>query len=151
MVNSLCGMIGQPAFYAVAEQATAESAGIVGGEFYGQPLATVVRKILEKRRIAQQGPASVAEIYDAMLMGDYAFETKNTEKAKSTLRISLTKNPLFHRLPSGTYGLREWYPALKDRKGRGKAELDDEDTDEVASFQENFEASENGDAKKVAS
>lgn len=138
MVNSLCAMIGQPQFYAV-EAVTAEGSGIISGEFYGQPLAAVVRKILEKRRA--NGPQAVTEIYEAMKLGDYRFDTANAENAKRSLRISLTKNSIFHRLPSGKYGLREWYPAIKDRKGgNGDSKRpDDDDDEEAAGERQEFE------------
>jgi hypothetical protein len=142
MANSLCAMIGQPPLYEVAETATAESAGITSGEFYGQPLAAVVRKILEKRKSANQGPATVAQIHQAMIQGDFAFETDVPENAKRNLRISLTKNSAtFHKLPSGKYGLREWYPAIKDKKaGNGKKQADeiDDTEDDAEAFREGF-------------
>lgn len=144
IVNSLCAMVGQPPFYAAVDVDEPSMVGITSGEFYGQPLAGVVRKILEKRRLANQGPASVAEIYDAMLQGDFGFESSNPENAKRVLRISLTKNVVFHRLPSGKYGLREWYPAIKrERKanGAGKKEAADEgdqEMDEAEAFHESL-------------
>lgn len=133
---------------------------MISGEFYGQPLAVVVRRILEKRRIANQGPATVAEIYDTMLLGDYNFETANADNAKRSLRISLTKNSsTFHKLPSGKYGLREWYPALRDRRDNGgsrRAEDDASDPEmaEADAFHEVLESDEetasNGQAPKIA-
>ena len=65
------------------------------------------------------GPASVSEIYEAMLAGGYEFEAKDADNAKRGLRISLTKSSAtFTKLPQGKYGLREWYPTVKDPKAR---------------------------------
>jgi hypothetical protein len=80
----------------------------------------------------------VDEIHQALLAGGYKFEAATEEIAKRGLRISLTKNShSFHKLPSGLYGLREWYPAIKDTKAKAsdsgaadqqaEAPLDDDD------------------------
>ncbi|MBI3466050.1 MAG: hypothetical protein HY000_23800 [Planctomycetes bacterium] len=82
-------------------------------QFYGRPLATVVREILEMRKASGLTAASVAEIYSKLVEGGYQFETSNEENAKRVLRISLTKNPAFHKIPNGDYGLKEWYPNAK--------------------------------------
>lgn len=72
------------------------------------------------RRTANLGPATVGEIYDALLAGGYNFESKDTANGKRGLRVSLTKNSsIFHRLPDGkTFGLASWYPKIKEN---GKA------------------------------
>ena len=72
---------------------------IAADEFYGQPLATAVRKILTMRRQGGNGPATVAEIYEMLVRGGFLFETKNEDYAKRGLRGSLTKNTIFHLLP----------------------------------------------------
>lgn len=120
MVNSLCKLINQPPFYSHVDEVTEQTAGIRNDEFYGQPLASVVRSILVKRKAASSGAATVGEIYAAMCQGNFNFETDVAENAKRNLRISLTKNStLFHKLPNGRYGLREWYPNLKERRSNG--------------------------------
>lgn len=97
------------------------------GMFYGQPLATCVRQILEMRRAAQLDAASVSEIYTSLREGGYAFETKDDENAKNGLRQSLRKNPIFHRIPSGEWGLMSWYPNAKADRSERESDGDDED------------------------
>lgn len=135
MVNELCGWIGQPPIYEISD-ADKHTTVIRSDEFYGQPLAKVVRSILEKRRAANLGAAAISEIYDAMVHGGYAFETEVPTNAKRNLRISLTKNSsTFHRLPNGKVGLLEWYPSAREtrpakqnggREGTNGEELPDE-------------------------
>lgn len=96
-------------------------------EFYGQPLATAIRKYLEMRRASGQGPASVNDMYAALCQGGFKFETKNEDNAKRGLYISLAKNAVvFHKLPGGTneaavFGLTEWYPGAKTAEKPGKS------------------------------
>lgn len=93
------------------------SLSIQGDQFYGQPLATCIRQILEMRKALKQGPATVNEIFGALVQGNYQFETKNEDNAKRGLRISLTKNTsIFHKLPNGKFGLLDWYPNAKTAK-----------------------------------
>ena len=65
---------------------------------------------------AQLDAATVAEIQSALNEGGYSFDTKDDENAKNGLRQSLRKNPVFHRIPSGEWGLLEWYPNAKIEK-----------------------------------
>jgi hypothetical protein len=92
-------------------------------EFYGQPLATAIRAVLEKRKGAGIGPAAVRDIYDTLGSGGFKFEAKDEDNAIRGLRQSLTKNSsTFHKLPNGLYGLLEWYPNAKPARP-------DDDTD----------------------
>ena len=119
-VNALLAAYKLPPCYTDLDQKPVSMTGpLRRDQFYGQPLSAVVREILTRRRAADLGPASVGEIYDAMVEGGYQFEAKDEENAKRGLRISLTKNSsIFHRLPMGHYGLKEWYPAAKEPKSR---------------------------------
>lgn len=137
-INDLCRMAGLPERYpgATTEHESTGGPGIKSDQFYGRALATVVREYLELRKAAGQGAATVSEIYDALKAGDYKFDAKTVENAKRGLRISLSKNTTtFHRLPSGRYGLREWYPVAAEQatqtNGRqegdnGEVEAEDE-------------------------
>lgn len=119
LINNLCKLADLPPLYADAdlEVATGPSLSIQSDQFYGQPLATCIRQILEMRRALKQGPATVNEIYDALAAGGFKFETKNEDNSKRGLRISLTKNTsIFHKLPNGKFGLLEWYPSAKPAK-----------------------------------
>lgn len=119
-INALYDACDLPAPYMDVDEGSAIKT-IRRGQFYGQPLATNVRAILEMRRAAGLDAASVNEIYQALLDGGYAFEAKDHENAKAGLRQSLRKNPIFHRIPSGEWGLLAWYP-------NAKVEKDDDDS-----------------------
>jgi hypothetical protein len=131
-INRLCEAAGKPAIYADTDV----SAGVVmavtrADQFYGQPLATAVRQILEMRHAAGTGPATVKEIYETLKQGGYSFETKNDLNAMRGLRVSLTKNvALFHKLPNGQFGLVAWYPKIQARNKHAASVIEDEDEDE---------------------
>src|SRR5690242_16828271 len=59
IVNSLCGLAGRPPIY--EEEPSRGLTAIRSDEFYGKPLATAVREVLERRKLANLGAASVAE------------------------------------------------------------------------------------------
>lgn len=125
LINNLCKLAGMPEMYAEAElqAASGPSLSIQSDQFYGQPLSTCIRQILEMRRALKQGPATVNDIYDSLAAGGFKFETKNEDNAKRGLRISLTKNTaIFHKLPNGKFGLLEWYPSAKAAKPKDETE-----------------------------
>lgn len=115
-INDLCRMAGDQPRFADSEIDPVSGSGggvIRSDDYYGQPLATAVRMILERRRSAGQGATTVSQLYDDLVTGGYKFDTKDANNAKRGLRISLTKNPIFHRVPNGSYGMKEWYPNAK--------------------------------------
>lgn len=84
----------------------------------------------------EKGAATLDAIYDALQRGGFTFSSIKNDP-KGGLRIALGKDSQVHRLPNGTYGLLEWYPAVKREKekrraakttGNGGAE-DDEDVE----------------------
>lgn len=121
LVNKLCTKIGKLPPYPDTERATEVGIGNVRrDQWYGQSISTSIREYLSIRRAANLGPATVNEIYDALVSGGFAFEARDADNAKRGIRICLTKNTsLFHRLPDDKhYGLIEWYPEAKTRKER---------------------------------
>lgn len=115
--NDVCRMFGKPPLYVIDEQSSTVLAGqLRGDEYYGRPLATVITNILEARKIQGIGPATVKEIYDQMTAGGYKFDAKDANNAMRGMRISMAKNPKFHKLPNGKWGLVEWYPKIKESK-----------------------------------
>lgn len=117
-VNNLCVAIGRPPVYAITEPNPGASVGIRSDEFYGRPLASAARSVLEKRAASSLGAAPLDEIYAGMLQGGFRFEAKNDATAKRSLAISLSKNTVtFHRLPNGNIGLSEWYPEARTKNG----------------------------------
>ena len=117
MVNNLCKMINLPPTYVIKENDTEMSLfQLRGDEYYGKPLATVITGILEGRQIQGVGPATVREIYEQMTAGGYLFDAKSDSNAQRGIRISMTKNTKFHKLPTGKWGLTKWYPSIKEEK-----------------------------------
>jgi hypothetical protein len=120
MVNDLCALIGRPSIYSDSDLASRSTAATtMPDQYYGKGLAPVVRMILEKRKAMGLGAATVNEIYEEMTIGGYHFQGKNDDNNKRGLYISLGKNTsTFHKLPNGTYGLKEWYPDIKETKAK---------------------------------
>lgn len=121
-INDLCEMAGIPARFATTEpEVTAATLGSLrSDQFYGRPMATVVREYLELRKASNMDPpATVNEIYNALLSGGFKFEASSEKNAKDGLRISLAKNTaVFHKLPNSAWGLLEWYPNAKKKPSR---------------------------------
>lgn len=124
LINKLSKLEGIDPPYPGAEEDSDDSSSISSMRrdlFYGVALATAIRKYLEMRRAAGQGPATVNDIYAALVAGGYKFDTANERNAKRGLYISLAKNSVtFHKLPSpggneeaSVFGLLEWYPNAK--------------------------------------
>jgi len=126
MVNSLCKMAGKPPIYIIEEESKIATGELQGDEYYGRPLATVITTILEGRKIQGFGPATIKEIYEQMTAGGYQFDAKNDNNAMRGIRISMSKNVKFHKLPNGKWGLKEWYPNIKDGKGTSTPATKDE-------------------------
>jgi hypothetical protein len=119
LINQLAELAGMGRIYPDAELQGGPSLNLAiqSDQFYGQPLASSIRTILELRKALNQGPATINEIYSSLIEGGFAFETKNEENAKRGLRISITKNSdVFHKLPNGKFGLVIWYPNVKQPK-----------------------------------
>lgn len=130
-VNAIYMAAGESPRYSDSDlgESTGPSLAIRSDQFYGQPLAASIREVLEMRRALKQGPATVNELYEALLQGGFKFDTKNEDNSKRGLRISLTKNTVtFHKLPNGKFGLLEWYPNAKSAKPKvnGEPEGDDD-------------------------
>jgi hypothetical protein len=120
--NTLAESLGVPLPYDVqAEGSTPAVAArtIRADQFanYGAP-STAARAFLEWRG-KERGAAAAEEIYDALVLGGFAFDARNPESAKQGLRIALAKDQQIHKLANGAYGLAAWYPnASKGRRGR---------------------------------
>ncbi|MGI9440033.1 MAG: hypothetical protein ACR2OT_03535 [Parvibaculales bacterium] len=120
--NTLCALAESPPVFQI-EDLESQSFNIRHDSFFGIPLASAVKKVLEIRGDSKKGgrgATTVNEIFKSLKDGGFAFETKNDNNAKRNLRISLTKNSaLFIKVPSsGTdvFGLRSWYPNTKAPK-----------------------------------
>lgn len=114
-VNDLLKMQGKEPLYPDPDAVTSTgSMKIRRDQFYTHGLSTAVREYLNLRK--HLGPATLDEIYSALVNGSFQFDAKG-EAAKPSLKQSLHKNTaIFHRLPNQTYGLAEWYPNRKNEK-----------------------------------
>lgn len=120
-VNTLCGYANLPPRYSnVEDRDGGGGAGvrINPGKFHRKPLATAVGEFLKMRGDPAKGgmgPATIDEIYAALLEGGFKFDAKNDSTAKRSLAISLAKNTAtFEKLRSGHIGLRTWYQGSRD-------------------------------------
>ena len=86
--------------------------------FTGKKLASAVREYLAMRRASgHDAPATSREIFDALKQGGFASGAKDESTALVVLRTMLRKNTItFAKLQNGKYGLRSWYPNLKQPK-----------------------------------
>jgi hypothetical protein len=125
-VNQLCKVAQLSPIYTTEVEPEKTSIGLLrGDEYYMQPIARVIGWILERRKVAGAGPATVEEIYEVMKAGGYKFDSKDDVDAMRGISISMSKNVAkFHRLPSGKFGLTDWYE-LKEKK---QAENNKEET-----------------------
>jgi hypothetical protein len=151
-VNTLCKRIHRDPIYLNTEPSNTVAQR--SDEFYGKPLASVVRTILERRQGSGLGAASIDAIFSAMKNGGFLFENaKNDGTAKRSLSVSLSKNTVtFHRLPNDDIGLLEWYPNAPQRtRGNGSKEKLPIDDDE--SYPNDFAETEsaNGEESEAAS
>jgi len=114
-VNDLCKLKGQPPMYPDADGAAGVTSGkIRPDQWYTVGISTAAREFLAMRQQAGVGPATLDEIYSALVSGGFKFESRDEPAAKAALKQSLTKNSIiFHRLPNGLYGLQAWYPNHK--------------------------------------
>jgi hypothetical protein len=133
-INSAYDLEGEAPIYLDVDETSRPATAISRkDQFYGRPLATVAREILEMRFAANLGAASIDEIFDALKSGGYQFEFKDQETAKRGVGISLAKNTtVFHRLPNGYYGLAAWYPNAKKAKAESKTTSAEESEKEGA-------------------
>jgi hypothetical protein len=117
-INILYELEGEPIRYPdVGEDRAKPLAAFRSDQFFGRPMATAAREILEQRGARNLGAISLDELYDAMKAGGYDFENKNDQIAKRNLAITLAKNPAFTRVPAnGFIGLTQWYPNMKKKK-----------------------------------
>jgi hypothetical protein len=146
MINQLCGFMKKPPLYADADMQSSKTAAVRADEYYGKPLQTATREVLERRR--HIGPATAREIYDALISGGYdGFQTGNEQNRLTALRISLRKNAkLFHKLPGGQWGLVGWYPKIRSKKADDDAD-DEPDPDESGEIDLDGDDDEGGDEK----
>ena len=120
-INNLLHHIGKTPMFPDAEEPSIRTSLVIRpDQFYGRPLATVAKEVLEMRGQAM----SAAEIITALESGGFDFERlgwKESDRLRS-FTITLAKNiAAFHRLPTGYFGLPKWYPEAIKQKQAAKA------------------------------
>ncbi|HEX9750488.1 MAG TPA: hypothetical protein VGB22_04240 [candidate division Zixibacteria bacterium] len=139
-INALCQAMDEPPRYRSVEPERTESQAMRPDQFFGKPLASVVREVLEMRGHAMQ----VSEVMDTMKRGGYDFGDEKF--AERGLRISLGKNTatFIQVKGSDSFGLVEWYPEIA-RLRRSKSGKQDSpgngDNDSEAASSTNGESS----------
>jgi len=110
---------GEPEPFVIDDpDASIGSVRIKADEFYGKGFATAARVYLEKRKTAVSGE----DIARGLEQGGFDFDAQGwkDENRVRTVAMSLAKNTsIFHRLPNGLFGLKDWYPEAIERK-KGK-------------------------------
>lgn len=152
-VNTLCGVLQRPPLYAIAsEHKPVVHQSVRSDQFFGQPLASAVKAILEMRQAANLGAASINEIYEVLVRGGYLFNTQSEEIAKKSLRNSLVKNTAqFQKLPNGRFGIKSWYPKVRLARSGGPDNEDGGDTaDEAVEVDVESTDNQTNDAKEEA-
>jgi hypothetical protein len=141
LINQLCGFAGLPLEYQEADlQATGSTAVVIRRNiFFGRPLATCVREYLDLRKDKPIKEATLDEIYNVLKDGGFDFKkiSEDPSQYKRGVAITLAKNPQFHKLPNGDWGLLSWYPNIKRSKEAKSAADESEDASEVGSDQAN--------------
>jgi hypothetical protein len=125
-VNVLCAQDGRPPLYPdgggngsgartpSAQGASPINTQITNDRFYGKPQQTAVRELLQIRKASGLSAAKPAEILEGLKAGGYVVEAKSDDIALVGLRAMLRKRSnIFHKLPNGAWGLKEWYPNAK--------------------------------------
>jgi len=120
MINSLRRRMGEePLFQDESVEPLGGTAGIKGGSYYGKPLATAMADALRRRGAA----ATTEDVLGDLRRGEFDFNALGW-KETGLLRavgMSMAKNTkVFHRLPSGSFGLIEWYPEVSKNAGKAK-------------------------------
>jgi hypothetical protein len=152
LINQLCGRAKMAPIYTDAElQVNMAVVAVQRNSFFGRPLQTCVREFLEMRKRSNLGPASLNQIFDALREGGYDLKTisANSEAdQKRGVAITLAKNSAtFIRLPTEDWGMRDWYPNVREKKnrasesGNGNEKTDDAVTSVEASGGETSDVS----------
>lgn len=118
LINALLESVNEPPMYAdVSSSSSAATSSIRGDQYFGRPMATVVREILERRKALGMGAMPLHDLYDMMKTGGFEFSTKDEANAKTAVATTLGKNVAFIKVPNtGHWGLAEWYPGAKRNK-----------------------------------
>jgi len=123
LINDLCVAAGEAPIYPDVSAPSIGTSLVRPDQYFGRPMATVVREILERRKALNLGAIPLNDLYDAMKVGGFEFSTKDEANAKIAVATTLGKNPAFIKVPNtGSWGLAEWYPGAKRNKAEDTSE-----------------------------
>lgn len=131
-INRLCEIAGMEPIYPDAGGVSQPSiTAIKSDTFYGKSVITAAREYLDMRKAANLGPASPRDVYEALKKGGFEFGSKVETNSITVVRQAMSKQTsVFHKLPTGDYGLIKWYPKAKAQKVGNKEEIESADSDE---------------------
>jgi hypothetical protein len=140
-INRLCELAGASPLYAdVALTSQPMITTIKGDTFYGKSVITAAREYLDMRKAGNLGPASTREIFEALKSGGFIFNSKSEANSIVVVRNALSKaSSIFHRLPTGEYGLAKWYDLAKIKRAKGSNDDDGESEEEEIATSETSE------------
>ncbi len=120
LANQLCQMSGvAPIYPEIDDPSLTPQIVIRRNAFYGRPLATCIKEILEMRVNLPVREATIDEIFASLQQGGYDLDASGDTEVdqKRGVSIALGKNSqTFHRVASGDYGLVEWYPNIREKR-----------------------------------
>lgn len=127
LINQLLEFEGRAPMFEDVKSATSVVA-LRGDEYYGQKQSTACRLVLERRKALNLGPATVEELFATLKEGGYAYEARDESMAMKSIYNMLTQNTsIFHRLPTGKFGLATWYPNAVKVRRRTPLRIDDDE------------------------
>jgi hypothetical protein len=130
--NELCKLAGLAPEYSIVEVGRAAAVSglpqvsIRPDQFYNKELGEAVVEYLTAKKEASGGdsatPASVDEIYNALIAGGYKFYGTSDSTKKNALKTAMTRNTAqMAKINDDLYGLRKWYGMRAARKSGSSA------------------------------
>ncbi|MGB9154044.1 MAG: hypothetical protein WCD70_13275 [Alphaproteobacteria bacterium] len=138
-INALCVHAGIEPLYQNTQAASGQTIGSIKADtFYGKSVITAAREYLDMRKVANLGPASARDVYEALKKGGFAFDSTVETNSITVVRGAMRKQTaIFHRLPNGDYGLTKWYEKIKNKKSKNDdAEIESADPQDEESADE---------------
>lgn len=112
---------------AVSDGKGAQNQGLKPDSFFGHTIGAAIEKYL---KIVKE-PKGFQEISDALQAGGLEHNSKNLATTVNGVLFRYGNGKkVVVRLPTGQWGLREWYPNLKGSKGGGAAAEEDESSED---------------------